>query len=376
MIRPEREQREGNRRPEAPAGAATPPAPGVTLILGEGTSAEGMLAMRRVLDAAGARLEWEMAEAGERVRAKGIASGLPWETIDSIGRTGLVVRGSLSAPGPCSTDRLLHEGLGIVAQALRIRSLRGVWTGLAERDLDFWLVRSALGAPGPTSVSAGPLDREMFRQALELARQEGATRVRCAIQPGRHGLLRVQRTFLSAGGEYPEIGSECVNQYLLAQELIAAPEQFEVIVTSDAVGDVITELAGRVVGGLSFVGSVEIGAGVAMFAPARVAEVPLAGRGRANPVGAIRSGVLLLERVRQETVARRIEQALTATLEQGLGTDDMPRARRAASTAEFADAVVSNLDSGAGRATPTFRAELTSHSRRGSEPHTVVRLPR
>lgn len=194
----------------------------VTLIPGEGAGAEVMSSVRRVLHAAGAEVEWEVAEAGEQVRAKGIASGLPWETIDSLQRTGLVIRGSLALPGAGlgPTERVLHQGFDIASQAFRIRSLPGLPSGLGERDLDLWLVRNSLREmeqeleldlpcdPQPTDVPAGPVDERVFRRAFELARREGFTRVHCATRSGRHGLLRVQRTFFSVAADYPQILAE------------------------------------------------------------------------------------------------------------------------------------------------------------------------
>lgn len=328
----------------------------VTLIPGEGTGVD-MFAMQRVLDAAGADIAWEIAEAGERVRAKGIASGLPWETIDSIQRTRLAVRGPLTRPlsGLGSTDRLLHQGFDVDSQALRVRSLPGVWTSFGKRDFDFWLVRSSMreleqdpepdrgGHVWPSSVPAGPLDERMFRRAFELARQRDSRTVRCAVRTNRHGLLRVQRTFLSVATDYPEILAECVDQHLLAQDLVAAPEQLGILVTSNAVGDMVMELASRVAGGLSFLASLELGDGIAMFAPGHAAVPSGDGEGRTSPVGAIRAGVLLLEHVHQTEVAQRVERGLAATLQQGVGTEDIARTRRVVSTSGFADAVISNL---------------------------------
>ena len=163
---------------------------------------------------------------------------------------------------------------------------------------------------------------------------------------------------------FPEIHRECIDQYLLAQGLIMAPDRFKVIATSNEHGDVVAELASRTVGGFSYVGCAELGDEVVMFAPGDAVEPSPSGPGHPSPVGAIRAGILLLQHLRRDEAARRVERGLALVLAEGPCTDRLPPTREGVPADAFADRVVACIESERQGPTPLGPDRPAAHLRR------------
>ncbi|MBC7644847.1 MAG: isocitrate dehydrogenase, partial [Thermoleophilia bacterium] len=171
------------------------------------------------------------------------------------------------------------------------------------------------------------------------------------------GLMKC--TFEDVAPEYPDITPHHIIIDNCAHQLVINPEQFEVIVTSNMNGDIISDLTSGLVGGLGVAPSSSISATTAIFEPVHGSAPDIAGQDKANPIAMILTAVMLLRHVGQTEIATTVENAVLVTLEEGRTlTGDLAR-RRAGATAvgteAFTDAIIANL----GRAPSAFGARVT-----------------
>jgi isocitrate dehydrogenase len=352
----------------------------VTAIPGDGIGPEVMAATQRVLAAAGAHIEWEEAEAGGAAFRRGIASGAPQETLDSIARNGLALKGPLETPvgyGEKSANVTLRKFFELYANVRPVRELPGIVTPFSGRNIDLVVVRENvedlyagiehMQTPGVAQclklISEIGCER-ILRFAFALARAEGRKKVACSTKANimklTEGLMK--RVFERIGPEYPDIALSHVIIDNCAHQLVVAPEQFDVIVTTNMNGDVISDLAAGLVGGLGVAPSANIGDRVAMFEAVHGSAPQIAGMGLANPTALLLSAVMLLRHIGDFTVADRIEQALLVTLAEGRSlTGDIAPKGTGVGTDAFVGALVDNL----GR-----NAEIA-----GARPYQPITLP-
>jgi isocitrate dehydrogenase len=152
----------------------------------------------------------------------------------------------------------------------------------------------------------------------------------------------LQREFAAAAGEYPDLETWHVIVDNAAHQLVKAPEQFEVIVTTNMNGDILSDLTSALVGGLGFAPSANLGTDVAIFEAVHGSAPKYAGRDVANPSALISSAVLMLRHIEQFEAAERLEQALLRTLEDGIHTRDVP-VGEPVGTSAFTDAIAERI---------------------------------
>lgn len=333
----------------------------VTLIPGDGIGPEVVHATRRVIEAAGVPVKWEECEAGAEVFRKGLRSGVPAETIDSISRTGVALKGPLETPvgyGEKSANVTLRKLFETYGNLRPVREMPNVPTPFAGRGIDLVVVRENVEdlyagiehrqTPGVAQclklMSRKGCER-IARLAFEVARAEGRSSVHCATKANimklTEGLLK--RTFEEVATDYPGIEAHHIIVDNCAHQLARRPEQFEVIVTSNMNGDILSDLTSGLVGGLGFAPSANVGTGVAIFEAVHGSAPKYAGKNTINPTAMLLSGVMMLRYLGRNEEAVAIEQALFATLEQGVATRDVVGDERAVSTTGFTDAIIANL---------------------------------
>jgi 3-isopropylmalate dehydrogenase len=140
----------------------------------------------------------------------------------------------------------------------------------------------------------------------------------------RYGHDLWQRCFHEVSAEYPDLETSHLFVDALVMQMVRKPEQFEVIVTNNMFGDIVTDLGAGLQGGLGVAASGNLHPGrVSMFEPVHGSAPDIAGTGRANPIGAIRCVALLLEHLGRVDAARSVEQAVTASIEAGATTRDL-----------------------------------------------------
>lgn len=185
----------------------------------------------------------------------------------------------------------------------------------------------------------------IVRAAFEYAKAHGRDEVvmvdKANAMPHGHGLWR--RAFAEVAEEFPDIRTRCLYVDAAVAEMVRFPERFQVIVTNNLFGDILTDLAAALQGGLGLAASANRHPGqLSMYEPVHGSAPDIAGTGRANPVGAILSAALLLEDAGQLVAARAVEQAVAQTLRQGIWTPDLGGS---ASTSELGDVVSERVGS-------------------------------
>lgn len=334
----------------------------VTLIPGDGIGPEVVTATRRILDATGVGIEWEEAAAGESVFKAGVPSGVPEDTIASISRTRTVLKGPLGTPvgyGEKSANVTLRKLFETYGNIRPVREFPGVPTPFSGRGVDLVVVRENvedlyagiehMQTPGVAQclklISRKGCEK-IVRLGFELARAEGRKRVHCATKANimklTEGLMK--RVFEEIAAEYPDLESQHIIIDNCAHQLVKKPEQFDVIITTNMNGDIISDLSSGLIGGLGFAPSANIGQGIAIFEAVHGSAPKYAGQDVANPTAMILSGVLLLRHIGQIDAARLVENAVLATLEDGRAvTKDVASQHPPVGTQAYADAVIANF---------------------------------
>lgn len=347
----------------------------VTLIPGDGVGPEIIESTCRILEAAAAPIEWEIRRAGASVFREGIASGVPDDTIESIKRTRVVLKGPLETPigyGEKSANVTLRKLFEAFANVRPVRELPSVPTPYRGRHIDLVVVRENIEdlyaaieyreTPGVTTAHkliSYKGSEKVIRFAFELARAEGRRKVTCATKSNILKLTEgwFQHIFEEIAREYPDITAEHLIIDNCAHQLAKAPEQFDVIVTTNLNGDIISDLTSGLVGGLGFAPSGNFGHEIAIFEPVHGTAPKYSGKNVINPTAMILTAVMMLRYLDEFDVAETIEQALVVTLEEGRAlTRDVVGNERAVSTTAFTEAVIANL----GRRSTTWRSR--SHS--------------
>lgn len=333
----------------------------VTVIPGDGVGPECISAAQRIIDAAGVDIEWDHQEAGESVFRRGIASGVPQETIDSITRTRLVLKGPLGTPvgfGEKSANVTLRKLFETYANIRPVRELPGVSTRYSGSGVDLVVVRENvedlyagiehMQTPGVAQclkLISNKGSEKIARTAFEFARSEGRKSVVCATKSNIMKLTEgeLKRTFERVALEYPDIESHHMIIDNAAHQLVKRPEQFDVIVTTNMNGDILSDLTSALVGGLGFAPSANLGSGVAIFEAVHGSAPKYAGKNAINPTAVILSSVMMLKHMQHFDAAETIENALFATLQKGVLTGDVVGYDRGTSTTDFASAIIDNL---------------------------------
>lgn len=332
----------------------------VTMLPGDGIGPEVSAATVRVLEAAGALLAFEHHEAGANVFRRGVASGVPAETIDSISRTRLVLKGPLETPvgfGEKSANVTLRKLFETYGNIRPVRELPGVPTPFAGRGLDLIVVRENVedlyagiehrqtpDVAQCLKLISRPGCERIVRLAFEVARAEGRRTVVCATKANimklTEGMLK--RTFEDLAPEYPDIEARHLVVDNCAHQLARRPEQFDVIVTTNMNGDILSDLTSGLTGGLGFAPSANVGRGVAIFEAVHGSAPKYAGQDVANPSALLLSAVMLLRHIGDAATADRVEGAVLAALADGIHTRDVA-GDVPVGTAAFADAVIERL---------------------------------
>ena len=347
-----------------------PAAHRVTVIPGDGVGPEVVRAGVRVIEAAGVRIDWEEAAAGASVFETGDTSGVPAETRHSIEHTKVVLKGPLETPvgfGEKSANVTLRKLFETYANVRPARELPGVPTRYAGEGVDMIIVRENVedlyaGIEHMLTPDVGQClkvisrkgSEKVIRYAFELARRQGRRKVTAAtkanIMKMTEGLFK--KVFEELAPEYPEIRAEHLIIDNVAHQLAKDPAQFDIVVTTNLNGDIISDLASGLVGGLGFASSGNYGDSVAIFEAVHGSAPKYAGKDTINPTALILSSVMMLRHLGENASADRVEDAVLVTLEEGTATtQDLVRQTggdvdTAASTSGFTDAVIGNLGRG------------------------------
>ena len=327
----------------------------VTLIRGDGIGPEVADAVVSVLEAAGAPLEFEEAVVGRRAEETE-GDPLPEAVLDTIRKNGLALKGPVATPigkGFSSVNVRLRKTLDLYANLRPVHTVPGVRTRFENVDLviirenteDLYSGLEHIVVPGVVEslkIITEVASTRIARFAFEYARREGRRRVtaihKANIMKLSDGLFL--DCFRKVAAEYPDIVADDRIVDAACMRLVMNPESFDVLLLENLYGDIVSDLAAGLVGGLGLVPGANLGKDVAIFEAVHGTAPDIAGTGRANPTALLMSAVLMLRHLGRSDLAAGIEKALFATFAAGIRTADLGGS---ATTSEFAKAVSQRL---------------------------------
>ena len=328
----------------------------ITLIPGDGTGPELISAMRRVVDASGAKLQWEVVEAGESAMEKH-GTPLPQAVLDSIRRNKVCLKGPMSTPlgtGYRSVNVELRKRFDLFAGIRPCRTMEGVPAPAA--DVDLVIIRE-----NTEDLYAG-IEHEVGRDAAESIRlitREGSRRIahaafEYAARNARRKVTIVHKanilkltdglfleTARDVARDYPAIAAEDRIVDNMAMQLVQRPHEYDVLLCPNLYGDILSDLCAGLVGGLGLAPGMNLGRDHAMFEAVHGSAPQFKGQDKLNPAALILTAALMLEHLNEGPAADRVARAVRSVIREGRSvTFDLGGT---ASTTAMTDAIVAAL---------------------------------
>lgn len=331
----------------------------VTLIEGDGIGPEIAAATVRAVEAAGGQFAWELADAGAGAVTKH-GDPLPQATIDSIKKNGLALKGPLATPsggGYRSVNVTLRQQFDLYANVRPAKTIPGVPCRYSNVDVvivrenteDLYAgVEHYIDPRRSAAESIAIITRfgseRVIKYAFEYARANGRKKITLVHKAN---ILKLSNgLFLDCGKEiakdYPDIEFDDMIVDATAMKLVTQPERFDMIVTMNLFGDILSDLTAGLIGGLGVAPASNIGyASHAMFEAVHGTAPDIAGKGIANPTGLMLSAAMMLDHTHQREAAKRLRAGVVAALGNAeTRTGDLGGT---ANTIVFTDAVIKNL---------------------------------
>jgi len=328
----------------------------VTLIPGEGIGPEVAAATRAILEAAGVQFDWEVVEA-RADRASETGQFVTEEAVASVRRNRVALKGPMGtavAGGAPSINVGLRKRLDLYANVRPVKNLPGVKSRF--ENVDVVLIRentedlySGLehevvpGVVESLKIITEKASTQIAHFAFKYAKSEGRKKIhaihKANIMKLSDGLFL--KSIRNVAPQYPDIEYKELIVDNACMQMVLNPRQFDMLLLPNLYGDVMSDLAAGLVGGLGVVGSANIGDEAAMFEAVHGTAPDIAGKGLANPTALILSSIMMLDHLGERTAARRIENALDEVYREGKHTTQDVGGK--AGTAEFTEAVISAL---------------------------------
>jgi isocitrate dehydrogenase (NAD+) len=354
----------------------------VTFIPGDGTGPEIAEATRRVIEASGAEIEWDVREAGADVMSEHGGNPLPEDVLESIKQNGSALKGPITTPvgmGFRSVNVALRKTLDLYGQVRPCKTYPGVRSRYEGVDLvvvrentedlyagiEFeegspeaselieWLSERGGRIRTDAGVSIKPISvggtRRIVQFAFEYARRNGRRKVtavhKANIMKFTDGLyLRVAREVAEKNGDI-EFEDRIVDN--LSMQLVQRPEEYDVLVCPNLYGDIVSDLAAGLIGGLGLAPGGNFGPHAAVFEPTHGSAPKYTGQNKVNPMAMMLSGVMMLRHLEEREAAERLESSIAAVIADGKRvTYDMKSMRddpTAVGTSEVADAIIERM---------------------------------
>jgi len=335
----------------------------ITLIPGDGTGPDVTEAMRRVVEATGVSVEWDVQQAGEVAMAEH-GTPLPEHVLESVRRNRVGIKGPITTPvgsGFRSVNVAIRKALDLYANLRPAKSFPGVRSAFS--DVDLVIVREnteGLYVGIEHEVIAGEAaeairiitrrgSERVVRFAFEYARENGRRQVtavhKANILKLTDGLFL--ETARKVASEYPDIAFNDRIVDNMCMQLVQRPEEYDVLVLPNLFGDIVSDLASGLVGGLGVAPGANIGEGIAVFEPVHGSAPKYAGQNKVNPTATIQSAVLMLRYLGETEAADRVEAGVRRVIAEGRQvTYDMKSDRNdptAVGTQEMADAIIAAM---------------------------------
>ncbi len=335
----------------------------ITVAKGDGIGPEITDAVLRILDAAECDLTYEHVDVGEKVYLSGNSSGIPAEAWATLRRNPVFLKGPITTPqgsGYKSLNVTIRKTLGLFANVRPCRSYHpfvrtqhpgmdvvvvreneeDLYAGIEHRQtVDVFQCLKVLSLPGTEKI---------IRYAFEYAHSNGRKKVTCLV---KDNIMKVTdgmfaEMFRRIGKEYPGLAQEVQIIDIGTARVATQPDRYDVIVTLNLYGDIISDVTAELTGSVGMAGSANIGDRISMFEAIHGSAPDIAGQGIANPSAMLNAACLMLVHMGLAEKAEEIQNAWLRTLEDGIHTGDVHQegiSKRRAGTTEFADAVIERL---------------------------------
>ena len=335
----------------------------ITVAYGDGIGPEIMDATLHIIQAAGARIEIEPIEVGEKVYLRGINAGIEPGAWESLRRTRVFLKAPITTP----------QGGGYKSLNVTTRTMFGLYANvrpcvsyypfvdtkhptmdvviIRENEEDLYTgieYRQTHEMVESLKLISRPGSEKIIRYAFEYARSHNRKKVTCFMKDNimklTDGLFH--RVFNEISQQYPDITNETWIVDIGSAKLADTPEAFDVIVLPNLYGDILSDIAAQVAGSVGLAGSANIGDSCAMFEAIHGSAPRRAGQNIANPSGLLLAAVMMLVHIDQPDVATQVHNAWLRTIEDGIHTYDIyveGVSKEKVGTREFAEAVIARL---------------------------------
>ena len=301
----------------------------ITLIPGDGIGPEVISGAKKVVEATGVDINWEIVEAGANA-IKTHGTTLPDSVIDSIKKNKIALKGPITTPvgkGFKSVNVRLRQELNLFANVRPIKSFEGIDS--LHKNVDLIIVREntedlyagiehKVGKDAAESIKiiTREASHRICKFAFELARAEGRKKLT---------LVHKANIMKLSDGLFLECGRKCAEIYrdiefediivdAMSMNLVQFPQEYDIIVAPNLYGDILSDLSAGLIGGLGLAPGANIGEDIAIFEPVHGSAPDIAGKDMANPTSAILSGAMMLKHIGEFEAATKIEKALADTL--------------------------------------------------------------
>lgn len=330
----------------------------IVLIPGDGIGPEITKSVTTILEEAGADINWIECTAGLAAQEE-LGNPLPDATIDAINEHKLALKGPLTTPvgaGFRSVNVAMRKKFELYSNIRPAKTIPHIESKFDNVDLvmfrenteglyigkEQWVKEDSHAES--IAVVTRDASEKVIRSAFEYAKKKGRQKV--TLVHKANILKFTCGLFMEVGEEiskdYPDIEYEDLIVDNMAMQMVLRPEQFDVIVTTNLFGDILSDLASGLVGGLGLTGAANIGDDAAMFEAVHGSAPDIAGQNVANPIAFLLSALMMLEHIGENDLADRIRQAVYLTLEdKSVCTPDIGGS---GSTTTFTEAVVKNLN--------------------------------
>lgn len=332
----------------------------VTLIPGDGIGPSIADAAVQIIQAVGVKIEWERVDAGLAAIDK-YKDPLPPHVLESIGRTKVALKGPLTTPvgsGFRSVNVALRKEFDLYANLRPAKSFEGIQS--RYKDIDLVIVRENteefyagiehyIDPSRSAAETIGVVTRSGSTRIIEFAyeyarvnkRKKVTTVHKANILKYTGGLfLEVSR---QVAAKYPDIKTEDKIIDNMAMQMVLNPHQFDVIVTTNLFGDILSDLSSGLVGGLGTAPGANIGYGAAIFEAVHGSAPDIAGKNLANPCALVLAGVMMLRHLKENTAADRIQNAIVAVIKEGKYVTKDLNSTNHVGTSEMTEAIIRRL---------------------------------
>lgn len=347
--------------------------PNIVVARGDGIGPEIMDSTLRILEAAGANINTHFVEIGEKEYLNGNTSGISESAWEAIRENKVLLKAPITTPqgkGYKSLNVTIRKSLGLFANVRPCKSLyphirtkhpfldivvvreneEDLYAGIEHRQTeDVYQCLKLITRPGTEKI---------IRHAFEYARMYQRKKVTCLVKDNimklTDGLFH--RVFLEIGAEYPEIEQQVQIIDIGAARVANVPENYDVIVTTNLYGDIISDIVAEMTGSVGIAGSSNVGEHGAMFEAIHGSAPDIAGQGIANPSGLLNAACMMLVHLGQNEIAEKINNAWLKTIEDGVHTGDIFNpdfSKKKVGTETFTNAVIERLGQQPVSLTPT-----------------------